>query len=253
MAKQTGLGDQLFIGGYDIGGDINSVGSLSTPRTTLPATGITQSAEARFLGARDATAEFTSYFNKATGQQHLALRGLPRTDVHLMYLRGTTRGNSGLALVGKQVNYDPNRGDDGSLTFGVNVQSSLYGADWGIQLTAGKQTDASAGSSASVDLGATGTAGSTAFGFQAYLQVFSIGSGTATVTIETSSDDGAVDPWAALTNGAFTNVTAQTVERIQSTSDTLSVERYVRVTTSGVFTNLVFAVLLNRNEGTRAI
>lgn len=253
MAKQSGLGDQLFIGGYDIGGDIQSIGSLSTPRTVLDSTGITKSAMERLAGQRDASGEFTSFFNKATGQQHLALRGLPRTDVHLMYLRGTTRGNQGLALVGKQVNYDLSRPDDGSLTFGVSVQSSLYGADWCAQLTAGKQTDAAAGSSASVDLGAIGTAGSTAFGFQAYLQVFSIGSGTATVTIETSSDNGVTDPWAALTGGAFTNVIAQTVERIQSASDTLTVERYVRVTTSGVFTNLVFAVAINKNQAVRAI
>ena len=117
--KQSGLGDQLFISGVDIGADINSIGGLSTPRATLPATGITQSAEARMYGLRDAQAEFTSYFNPAAAQAHPTLKALPRTDVHLMYLRGTALGDESLAMVGKQVDYAPTRGDVGSLLFGV--------------------------------------------------------------------------------------------------------------------------------------
>ncbi len=249
MAKQSGLGDQLFIGGYDIGADTSAIGGLSTPRATLPGTGITQSGMARLFGTRDGMAEFTTFFNDADDAEHEALRGLPRTDVHLMYLRGATRGNAGIGMVGKQIDYAPTRGDDGSLTFGVSVQANAYGLDWGRQLTAGKQTDASATNSASVDLGT----GSLAFGFQAYLQVFSLGSGTPTVKIQTSSDDGGSDAFADLTDGSFGTVSAQTGVRIQSSSATLTVERYVRVVTTGTFTNLAFAVLINRNEGTRAI
>src|SRR3546814_4823128 len=114
MAKSTGLGDQLFIGGRDIGADINSISNLSTPRATLPATAITQSAEARLFGLRDGQAEFVSYFNDATDLAHEALKGLPRTDAHLMYLRGTTLGDESIGMVGKQIDYAPNRGDDGS-------------------------------------------------------------------------------------------------------------------------------------------
>ena len=249
MAKQSGLGDQLFLGGYDVGADINSIGSLSTPRQTLPATGITQSANARMFGKRDAAAEFVSYFNDATDQVFDALKGLPRTDVHLMYLRGTTRGNQAFAMVGKQLNYDPTRGDDGSLLFGTSIQSDEFGADWSKQLTAGKQTDASATNSAGVDFGT----GSKAFGFQAYLQVFSVGSGTAAIKLQESSDNGVGDPWTDVTGGAFTAATGRATERIQSASDTLTVERYLRVVTSGVFTDLVFAVAVNRNDALRAI
>lgn len=250
MAKQSGLGDQLYISGRDIGGDINSIGNLSTPRGVLPATGITKSAMERMYGTTDAMGEFVSFFNDATDQEHDALKGLPRTDVHLMYLRGTTRGNEAFATVGKQVNYDATRGDDGSLTFAVQVQGAAYGGDWCRQLTAGKQTDSAAANSASVDLGG---GGSKSFGFQAYLQVFSIGSGTATVKIQESSDDGAGDAFADITGGSFTAVTGRTAERIASSSATLTVERYVRVVTTGVFTNLVFAVGFNRNLAARAV
>lgn len=248
MSKQSGLGDQLFIGGRDIGADINALGSIATPRETLPATGITQSANARMFGKRDANAEFTSYFNDALDQEHDALKGLPRTDVHLMYCRGEGIGSEAFCMVAKQVDYAPVRGDDGSLIFSTSAPASLYGADWSDQLTGGKDTHASGASTTSLDLGAA-----SAFGWQAYLQAFSVGSGTATVTIETSSDNGVGDPFATLTGGVFTAVTGRTAERLQSASDTAAVERYIRVTTSGVFTNLVFAVAINVNKAARAI
>jgi hypothetical protein len=248
MAKQSGLGDQLFIGGRDVGADISAIGSLATPRETLPATGITQSAMARMFGKRDGQAEFTSYFNDATDQEHEALKGLPRTDVHVMYCRGEGIGNEAFCIVGKQVDYAFNRGDDGSLLMTTPVPGAAYGADWADQLTGGKDTHASGASTTSLDLGAAFS-----FGWQAYLQVFSLGSGTAEIDIEGSSDNGSGDAFAAITDGAFTNVTGRTVERIQSASATQAVERYIRVTTSGTFTDLVFAVAINVNRNTRAL
>lgn len=245
MAKQSGLGDQLFIGGLDIGADINSIGSLATPRGVLPSTGITASAMERLFGLRDANAEFTSYFNDATDRVHEALKTLPTTDVNVMYLRGSGLDSEAFCIIGKQVDYAASRGDDGSLTFNTSIPSSAYGADWADQLTTGKQTHASATNNTGID-----TLASLAFGWQAYLQVFSIGSGTATVTIEDSADNVS---FAAVTGGAFTNVTARTTERIQSSSDTATVRRYIRVATSGVFTNLVFAVAINKNQALRAI
>lgn len=248
MAKQTGLGDQLFIGGFDIGGDVSAIGSLSTPRETLPSTGITKSANERLFGKRDGMAEFTTYFNKASGQQHLALRGLPRTDVHVMYLRGTTLGDESIGMVGKQLNYDPTRGDDGSLTFGVYVQANAFGLDWCRQLTAGRRTDTTATNGASID-----TLASAAFGFQAYLQVFSVTGTSVTVTLEDSADNVS---FAAITAGAFTAVTsaaAPTAQRIQSTSDTATVRRYIRAVTSGTFSDAQFAVSVCKNDALRVI
>lgn len=245
MARQSGLGDQLFIGGRDIGADISSISNLSTSRETLPSTGITKSAMERLFGKRDGQAEFVSYFNDATNQEHEALKGLPRTDVHLMYCRGEAVGNEAVGMVGKQVNYDPTRGDDGSLTFGVSIQANAYGIDWCDQLTAGKDTHASPTNGTSIDTGA-----SASFGFQAYLQVFSVGSGTVEIDLQDSADNVS---FAAITDGAFTDATGRTAERIQSSSATATVRRYVRVITSGTFTNAVIAVAINKNVATRAI
>lgn len=249
MAKQSGLGDQLFIGGYDIGADINSISSLATPKAVLPATGITQSAQARIPGLADASGEFVSYFNDATGQEHDALKGLPTTDVHLMYLRGAALGSPAFCVVGKQIGYDPQRGDDGSLLINTSLQGSAYAGDWGVQLTAGKVTHSSASNGTSVDLGT----GSLSFGWQAYLQVFSFTGTSCTVKLQESSDNGAGDAFADITGGSFTAATGRTVERLASSSATATVERYVRIVTTGTFSSCSFAVVFNRNEGTRTV
>ena len=249
MAKQSGLGDQLFIGGYDLGADIQQISSLSTSRETLPATGITQSANARIFGKRDAQAEFNAYFNPAANQAHSRLKLLPTADTHIMYLRGTTLGNEGLGMIGKQIDYSGSRGDDGSLMFGVQVSSNGYGADWGRQLTAGKRSDATATNGSSVDL----LTGSLSFGFQAYLQVFSFTGTSVTIKIQESSDNGGGDAFADITGGAFTTVTGITSERIQSSSATQTVERYVRVVTTGTFSQCTFAVLFTRNDALRTL
>lgn len=249
MAKQSGLGDQLFIGGYDLGADISAITSLSTPRETLPGTDITQSAMARLFGKRDASAEFQAYFNDATDRAHSRLKLLPYTDTNLMYLRGSTLGGSGLGMVAKQLNYDGTRADDGSLMFGVSLQSNGFGADWGTQLTAGKRSDTTATNGASVDFGT----GSLSFGFVAHLQVFSFTGTSVTIKIQESSDDGAGDAFADVSGGGFTTVTGVTSERIQSATDTQTVERYLRVVTTGTFSQVTFAVILDRPNALRAI
>lgn len=251
MAKQTGLGDQLFIQGTDVGADIQQIGSLATPVAVIESTGITKFAMERLHGIRDGNAEFVAFFNDELAGTHHRLKLLPRTDVHLMYLRGTTLGAPAVGMVGKQVDYAPTRGDDGSLTFSVNALANAYGIDWGLQVTPGKTTHTAADSN---DTAADFGTGTKAFGFQAYLQVFSIGSGTATVTLQESQDPaGAPDTFANISGGSFAAVTAAGAQRIQSVSDTLSVERYIRVITTGTFTNLVFAVVVCRNDALRAI
>jgi len=76
------------------------------------------------------------------------------------------------------------------------------------------------------------------FGAAAYLHAFSIGSGTANIKLQDSTDRVA---WNDLPAAAFTAVTAATTQRVV-TSATENVARYVRVLVTGTFTNLVAAV-----------
>lgn len=242
MAKQTGLGDNLYVGGYDLSGDTGSLGNISGGPTASEVTGIDKSAPERLGGLRDGSLSFTSFFNDAALQEHVALKTLPTTDRVVTYFRGTTLGNQAACLVGKQINYDGTRNDDGSLTFAVEAKANGFGLEWGTQLTAGKRTDGSATNGTGVDLGT----GSTTFGLQAYLQVFAFTGTSVTIKIQESSDNGVGDAFADVTGGTFTVVTGQTSERI-ATSAVLTVERYLRVITTGTFSNAVFAVAVNRN------
>lgn len=249
MAKQTGLGDRLLASGYDISGDTQSIGNLSTPIATIEQTGIDKSAMERNFGLSDAQGEFTAFFNDADDAAHEALSSLPRSNGHLMYLRGAAAGNPGFAVVGKRIDYAGSRGDDGSLTFGVNFQSDGFVADWGTQLTDGPENITAAGNTTGVELGTS----STAFGWQAHLQVVAFTGTSATIKLQTSSDDGDVDTYADLTGGSFATVTGRTWERIQSSSDTATVEEFVRVNVAGTFSSLTFAVVFNRNKAARAV
>ncbi|MGW6502969.1 hypothetical protein [Nonomuraea angiospora] len=244
MAKQSGLGDRLFVAGYNLSGDIGSLGRIGGGLAgTQDVTGIDKSAMERIGLARDGALEFVAFFNKATDHAHLRLSALPTTDQILTYCRGAALGSPAASLVGKQINYDPSRAADGSLTIAVQTLANGYGIDWGRLLTAGIRTDTGAANGGSVDFGT----GSTAFGLQAFLHVFAFTGTSITVKLQESSDDGAGDAWADVTGGGFTAATGVTSQRIE-TARGQTVERYLRVVTTGTFSNAQFAVAVTRND-----
>jgi hypothetical protein len=246
MAKQTGLGDNLYVAGRDLSGDTGSIGTIGGGPTTLDLTDISQSAMDRLGGLRDGRLEFSAFFNDAAGRAHPTLSALPTTDVQVMYFRGTSLGGQAAAMVGKQVNYDPTRGSDGSLTIAVSAVSNSFGLEWGRSLTAGKRSDSSATNGTGVDF-AQPLAGSSTFGLQAYLQVFSFSGTSCTVTLQESSDNGSSDSFGAVTGGAFAAASAVGAQRI-ATASGQTVERYLRAVTSGTFSECTFAVVVNRND-----
>ncbi|UOB09066.1 hypothetical protein MQE23_08375 [Streptomyces sp. HP-A2021] len=244
MAKESGLGDNLYIAGYNASGDIQQLGRIGGGPALLVMTGIDKSAFERKGGLRDGALEMTTFFNtdSVDGATHEKLSALPRADVILTYCRGTTLGSPAASLVGKQVGYDPQRGDDGMITFTVSAQANGYGIEWGRQLTAGVRTDTAAANGTGID-----TTASADFGGQAYLQVFSFTGTDATVKIQDSADN---STFADVTGLAFTQITAgPTSERI-SISNTATIRRYVRAVTvtTGGFSSLAFAVNFIKNE-----
>lgn len=248
MAKETGLGDNFYIGGRNISGDVGSLDGISSPMAVLEDTGIDKYAIERLGAHQDGNMSGSTFWNVATNQQHDAFKALPRTDVVASYFHGSTLGNPAASMVAKQITYEITRGDDGSLMTKFEGQANSYGLDWGKMLTAGVRSDTTATNGTGVDFGT----GSTAFGLQAYLQVFSITGTSVTFTIQESSDNGGGDAFTAVTGGAFTTVlaaSAPTAERIQ-TARGQTVERYLRIVTTGTFTQCSFAVMVNRNSAT---
>ncbi len=242
MAKESGLGARVFIDGFNISGDVASLSRIGGQHEELDSTGVDKSAKERLLGTRDGEISTTTYFNKATDQQHLVLRSLPLTDRIVSYWHRATAGTSAANLVAKQINYDGERAANGAFTFEVQALGNAFGLEWATAMTAGIRTDTTATNGTSVDFGT----GSTSFGLQAYLHVFAFTGTSATITIQESSDDAVGDPFAAVTGGSFGAQSAVGASRI-ATAAGLTVERYLRVVTTGTFSVCNFAVSIARN------
>jgi hypothetical protein len=242
MAKQSGLGDNLYVAEFDLSGDIGVIDTISGGPNPLEVTGINKSGKERLGGVRDGTMEFTAFFNDAAGAEHGALSPRPTGNRQVSYFRGTALGGSAASMIAKQIGYDPTRGEDGSLTEKVQALATDFGLQWGTQLTAGKRTDGGATNGTGVDFGA-----SSAFGLQAFLHVFAFTGTSVTVKLQDSNDNGGGDPYADVVGGSFSAVAAPTDQRI-ATAGNLTVKRWLRVVTTGTFSNAVFAVVAVRNE-----
>jgi hypothetical protein len=240
MAKQSGLGDALLVGGYDLSGDTQALDKVGGGFKPLDVTSINQSAFARIGGIRDGSLEVSSFFDPAPSASHPVWGALPRTDVSVVYCRGLGLGSPAAACIAKQVGYDPKRSPAGDFIFKVEALANGYGLEWGEQHTPGLRTDTSATNGTGVDGGAAST-----FGLQAYLQVTAFSGTSATVKLQSSSDNGAGDAFADVSGGAFAASTGRDAQRIAVTGN---IEQYLRVVTSGTFSSVTFAVVVVRNQ-----
>jgi hypothetical protein len=239
--KQSGLGDHLLVDAFDLSGDIGSLSRIAGGPAPLEVTAIDKSAPERIGGLRDGGIEFQSWFNPVVlVGEHKVLSTLPYGDRQVTYCRGYGLGSPAATCVAKQINYDPARGADGSLTIGIQALANAYGLEWGFQATAGLRTDTVATSPAT---GVDGTA-ATAFGLQAYLHVIAFTGTSVTVAIQDSADNAT---FAAVTGATFVAATGAGVQRI-ATLNTATIRRYVRVVTTGTFSNAQFLVNVSRNE-----
>lgn len=232
MAKESGLGDQLYVAQYDLSGDAGSVSGIETSRAALSTSAINASAEERIVGRRDGSLTFTTFFNTAAGQQHIALSGALTTDRLVSYAHGSVVGNAAASMTAKQITYAPTLGDDGSLVVTTNALANGTGLEWSGggtgdgMLTTGKQSFATGTvNGTSIDFGAT----STLFGAAAYLHVFSVASGTAVFAVQDSADDSNFTDIAGM---IFTGATGATQQRLQGAVGA-TVRRYVRIQGTG--------------------
>lgn len=242
MGKQSGIGDNLYVGGYNLSGDTQSFGRIGGGPAALDLTGIDKGAPERRGGLRDGGIDWVAFFNKAAGAAHPVLSALPRTDEIVSYFRGTGYGRPAASQIGKQIGYDPSRTAAGDLSLAIATQANAYGLEWGEQLTPGILQLTTAGAGTGVDFAAASS-----FGLQAYLHVFAFTGTSATVAIQSSSDNAIGDPYANVTDGAFAAATAIGAQRIQ-TARNAAIERWLRVNVTGVFTVFDFAVVVVKNS-----
>ena len=237
MAKSSGLGNLFYIAGADLSGDIGALDTISSPRSSVEITGINSSSIERVYTHGSGQIDFSCFFNDAATQAHLTLRDLQAlATTHVIYAVGSTRGNTAALFTAKQTNYDWSNGADASLMGKVScLGDSNVPMEWGVMLTAAKETLSSAASLASYDQGAA-----TAHGAAVILQIFSIGSGAPTIKIEDSANN---SDWADLVSFAAVSDGAEPItERVVVAVG--AVRRYLRVTGTGTFANAVIAVAI---------
>ncbi|HEU0072484.1 MAG TPA: hypothetical protein VFS30_00595 [Dehalococcoidia bacterium] len=259
MAKSSGLGDQLYVNGYNLSNDIKAVTRLGFPSAHLERTGIDKSAHERAFGLVDGEIAADAYWNSDAGQSHPVLRA-SLTDALVTYFRGTAQGNVGVSLVAHKVAIGQNRSADGDIIMPVQFMGSGYGLEYGLQMTAGVIQSTGAETLTGVDFGDDVAAAETDFGLAAYLHVFDFDGDDVTITIQESDDNGGSDAFGNITGGAFTQITtAPVTERIETALDQ-TIEQYLTLdlTTSAGYTSVDFAVMIiryysaNRNEGATA-
>jgi hypothetical protein len=244
MSKTNGLGDNFYIGGYDLSGDVASLDQIGGGPAAGDVTGIKSSAHERIGLLRDGRMQFTSFFRghgdwSPSLVGSAALSALPTSDTIAMYFRGTALQNPAAAINGKQVNYDPTRDNNGNLTLKVDVQANGFGLEMnGEQLTAGLRTDTTATIGPAIDDGSGST-----FGGQAYFMLTAFTGTSVTIDIQSCTTSGGTYATTGLTSSALTAIGGQRV----AVANTTTINEFIKVVTTGTFTNAVFAVVFVRN------
>jgi hypothetical protein len=245
--KSSGLGAALWVSGYDVGASTNSLSRISGGNTPIPMTDITQEAMAREGGQRSGGMDIVSYWNPDAGGSHDAYSPLPTADAIATYVAYTPAiGVPCASCVGKQLNYDGNRTQDGGFLLNTTVESNGYGVQWGFLATAGMRTDASATAAAAVSPLDQGSASPGAFGLVMYVHLKSLGSGSVTIKLQESSDNSG-DAYADVT-GATTGALSSAPTAVRVATGSIDVERYLKVVTTGTFTDAVFGVQVYRHR-----
>jgi hypothetical protein len=222
--KTSGLGAALWVGGYDVGASTNSLSRIGGGNTPFIMTDITQSAVAREVYS-----------------------ALPRTDTVATYVAYTPAiGTPAASCLGKQLNYDGSRAQDGGFLLNTTVESNGYGLQWGFLATAGMRTDTAATGAGSVSPLDQGSASPGAFGLVMFVHLKAFTGTSVTIKLQESSDNTG-DAYADVT-GATTGALTTAPQAVRVATGSIAVERYLKVVTTGTFSNAVFGVQVYRHR-----
>jgi hypothetical protein len=243
MAKTNALNVRLYAGSgtssKDLSGDVSALTNFGISANLLSVSTLADAAEARIQGSQSSTIGVSSFFDTSLG--HTVWSGLPTGDQNVMIpMQSGTLGGATLHTKALQANYNTS-GDAGTSPVSCEVSyESTGGSDnpaFGVSLTAGKITSASAENLADVD-----NTTATTNGWTACLFCFSIASGSIIVKLQDSPDD---VTYTDLTGGTFSTLSGVGSEIIASASGA-SVARHVRASLTSTYGTSVLAVSFNR-------
>jgi hypothetical protein len=122
VSKQSGLGDGFYLDGYDLSGDIGSLGRIGGGLAgTQDVTGIDKSAMERLLLLADMSITLNGVFNDAANASHDVFKTVPSSSVareFTLTVSGQTLGTTPLCTL-LFTDYALTRAADGSLVFQV--------------------------------------------------------------------------------------------------------------------------------------
>ena len=238
MAKTTGLNVRLYVEGYDLSGDANAVSGIGYTNELLDVTTLDVSAHKRIVGMVDGEISIDAWFDNAASHQHAVWTSnsnkIPTADQEVLVPMGGSIGDSAVGMVTKQGTYAVTRSTGSAIAANAAFTSTSTGPEFGVMLTAHDDTVGSAATGTAVE-----NSESSANGGAGYIQAFSLASGTAVCKIQHSADNSTYTDLVT-----FTSVTGVTAERVAVTG---TVNRYIKYSISGTFSNLKFAMAFSRS------
>ena len=237
MAKVNGLNVRLYVEGYDLSGDANAISAMGYTNELLDVTTLDVSAQKRLVGIVDSEVTVDAWFDNAASKQHAVWTSnsgkLPTADQDVLIPMGAAVADPCVGLVAKQGTYTTAKAPGSAITATAAYSANGSAVEFGEMMTAHDDTHASAGSGTVVDSGAASTNGGAG-----YLQVLSVASGSVTVNLqESTSSGGSYSNF--MTFSTVAAAAAPTSERVTMSGN---VARYLKVTTTGTFSNAVIAV-----------
>ena len=241
MAKESGLNVRLYVMGNDLSGDANALDGAGYTQELMDTTCLENAAMTRMVGRADGSIGVSGYFDNASNKIHATFTSnsgkLPTADQVVLVALSSAAGDPSVGISAKEADYNVSRSQGAAMTVSSTFSGNGMGGEFGQMLTAHDDTHSSATAGTVVDSGASSSNGASA-----YLQVISIDSGSVIVNLQESTSSG----------GSYTNfMTFSTVAAAgaptavrQTMAGTL--QRYIKVTTTGTFSNAKIAVALCR-------
>jgi len=242
MAKVNGLNVRFYVEGYDLSGDANALSAMGYTNELLDVTALDSSARKRIIGIVDSEISVDAWFDNAASQQHAVWTAnsgkQPTTDQEIVIPFGSAVGDQFVGLVAKQGTYSTARAPGSAITANAVFSANGSAAEFGEMLTAHDDTHSTAGSGTVVDSGASSSNGGTG-----YLQILSLASGSVTVNLqEATSSGGSYSNF--MTFSTVAAAAAPAAERLTMEG---TVQRYIKVTTTGTFSNAKIVVGFSRS------